>query len=113
MKTKGLLQSIIFGAVLAAPLSASAVVVDFDLYSDADANHATDESGLTSRFVPSNNLLNPSDGYFIETFDAATAMPGFPVGSTTYNHATDNAGCLFNSAVRLESMLLPLVVDLR
>jgi hypothetical protein len=94
---KLLLTLIAFIAIFYAS-SVMAVVIDFDLYSDIDANHATDGSGLTSRFVPSSNLLNPLHGYFIETFDGATAMPGFPTGTTTYNHPTDNEGCMFNSA---------------
>ena len=42
-----------------------------------------DYSGLTSTYVPVNNMIDPATGYFIETFDAATHNPNLPVGLTT------------------------------
>ncbi|GAA0819974.1 hypothetical protein GCM10009111_24740 [Colwellia asteriadis] len=38
---------------------------------------ATDGSGLTSSFVDASNKIDPTNGYLIETFDAATKMIGF------------------------------------
>lgn len=60
---------------------------------------ATDGSGVTSTFVPANNQLNPVNGYFIETFDKATAMalPNVGAGSEFYNIASNSDGCAINS----------------
>jgi len=60
-------------------LPAHAVVVTFG------GQSATDGSGLTSAFVPANNVLNSANGYFIETFDLATTMAGLPAGTTAAN----------------------------
>lgn len=63
--------------------------------------NATDGSGLTSSFIdpndaPSANPLLGVNGYFIETFDAATQMNGQAAGSTSFNEAPAT-GCALNS----------------
>lgn len=60
---------------------------------------ATDGSGLTSSYIDPSNLLDPANGFFIETFDSATQMVGFGAGSTAYNDVNQNgqAGCAINS----------------
>ncbi|MBU1436205.1 MAG: PEP-CTERM sorting domain-containing protein [Gammaproteobacteria bacterium] len=63
--------------------------------------NAGDSSGLTSQFIdplnaPGASAIYGYNGYFIETFDYATAMAGIP-GSVAYNHPTNNAGCSINS----------------
>ena len=64
-----------------------------------------DNSGLTSNYVPVSNIVDPSTGYFIETFDAATANPwlngGLPGTTALHPGANMNiqqgAGCSINS----------------
>lgn len=60
---------------------------------------ASDGSGLTSSFIDPSNLLNPANGFFIETFDSATQMQGFSAGSTAFNDPSQNGqtGCAVNS----------------
>jgi len=59
---------------------------------------ATDGSGLTSSFVDQSNLINSSNGYFIETFDTATAMQDLPgVPNTNYNVLNQSEGCGINT----------------
>lgn len=63
---------------------------------------ATDGSGLTSSLIAPSNVVTFGSGYFIETFDAATAMsiPGVGVdfgGSTAYNIPLNSNGCAINS----------------
>ncbi|MDO6557899.1 PEP-CTERM sorting domain-containing protein [Paraglaciecola chathamensis] len=60
---------------------------------------ATDNSGKTSNNVNSDNTINAiSDGFFVETFDAATAIPGIPsANDTSYNVAGTSEGCAINS----------------
>lgn len=79
-----------------ASLPAHAVVVTFG------GQVATDGSGLTSNFVPANNVLNLANGYLIETFDVATAMAGLTAGTTAANPESgisiqQNQGCSINS----------------
>jgi len=93
---KTIFGSLISGTLLLASFGANAVAIDFDLHG-VDANRATDGSGLTSNFVPSSNT-GLSTGFFIETFDIATPIPGNPPGSTDFNHSTDNVGCSVNTA---------------
>ena len=60
---------------------------------------ATDGSGVTSSLVAPSNVVGFGSGYFIETFDAATAMniPGVGAGSTAYNIPGSSGGCAVNS----------------
>ncbi len=60
---------------------------------------ASDGSGVTSSFVAPTNVVPFGSGYFIETFDAATAMniPGVGAGVTSYNIPGSSAGCAVNS----------------
>lgn len=59
---------------------------------------ATDGSNKTSVNVNANNTITSiSDGFFIETFDSATAIPGFPAGNTSYNVEGASEGCAINS----------------
>jgi hypothetical protein len=78
---------------------------------------ATDGSSKTSQFVNADNTINLiSDGYFIETFDTATAItiPGFPVPpNTTYNVAGASTGCAINSPLMLTTVPSPGVVNVR
>lgn len=86
-----------FATVLALPAQAALVTFDYQV--------ATDGSGKTStRINASNTGLQP--GYYIETFDSRTAMPGFPSGLTqnysqngTLIKFTPNSssGCALNS----------------
>ena len=61
---------------------------------------ATDNSGLTSQYVPINNMItDPSLGYFIETFDKATAVQPFgSANNTTYNVSTPSTSGAPNTA---------------
>lgn len=60
---------------------------------------ATDGSGVTSSLVNASNLVSFGGGYFIETFDTATAMlnSGVGPGSTSYNIPSNSDGCAINS----------------
>lgn len=60
---------------------------------------ATDGSGKTSDNVNSNNTINAiSDGFFVETFDTATAIPGLPsANDSSYNVDGKSDGCAINS----------------
>jgi len=67
---------------------------------DFGGQSATDSSGITSSFVPANNLLNPANGYYIETFDEDTQMIGFVGQDTSYNDLQtlpDDHGCGVNT----------------
>jgi hypothetical protein len=65
---------------------------------------ATDGSGKTSANVNSNNTINAiSDGFFVETFDSATAIPGLPTANDTdYNVAGSSTGCAINSPLLVQ-----------
>jgi hypothetical protein len=86
--------------------SASAATINFGSSSALNgvAQVATDGSGLTSVNVPSSNLTDGGNGFFVETFDQVTQtyLPGttipFPVGSTAYNDTdtTAHVGCAVN-----------------
>ena len=64
---------------------------------------ATDNSGLTSSFISADNLITDiSAGYFVETFDTATAIPAFAVPTNTnYNVAGADTGCGINSPLAI------------
>lgn len=94
---KKVLSSLALAAAALTSLSAQAVTVTFG------GQVATDNSGLTSNYVPANNQLTFGvGGFFIETFDPATAMAGSPFPPLT---SADPApaginiaqGCSFNS----------------
>ncbi|PKI18182.1 Npun_F0296 family exosortase-dependent surface protein [Colwellia sp. 12G3] len=76
-------------------LQANATLITFD------GQLAADGSGLTSQLVDASNQLDASGGLFIETFDAATQMTGFPQNQdTSYNYnntATNTGGCGINT----------------
>jgi hypothetical protein len=86
--------------------SASAATIKFGSSSDLNgvAQVADDGSGLTSVNVPSDNLTDGGNGFFVETFDQGTQtyLPGttipFPVGSTAYNDTdtTAHVDCAVN-----------------
>ena len=77
----------------------------------------TDGSGKTSAFVNSNNTINAiADGYFVETFDQATAIeiPGFPVApNTAHNVAGASDGCAINSPLGISAVPSSGVVNVR
>ncbi|WP_166422392.1 PEP-CTERM sorting domain-containing protein [Paraglaciecola sp. 20A4] len=60
---------------------------------------ATDGSGQTSLNVNADNTINAlSDGFFVETFDKATAIAGLPLTpEESYNVAGKSTGCAINS----------------
>ena len=60
---------------------------------------ATDGSGQTSLKVNADNTINSlSEGFFVETFDKATAISGFPLSPVeTYNVTGKSTGCAINS----------------
>lgn len=59
---------------------------------------ATDDSGLTSQRIDASNVISdPSLGFFVETFDAATSFPAGASGNTDYNVENASAGCQINS----------------
>lgn len=59
---------------------------------------ATDDSGLTSQRIDASNVISdPSLGFFVETFDAATSFPAGASGNTDYNVDGASAGCQINS----------------
>ncbi|MEH6710108.1 MAG: PEP-CTERM sorting domain-containing protein [Paraglaciecola polaris] len=60
---------------------------------------ATDGSGKTSLNVNANNTINSlNDGFFVETFDKATAIGGLPLTQDeSYNVAGLSNGCAINS----------------
>lgn len=86
-------------AAALASVSAQAVTISFG------GQTATDGSGLTSSRVNANNLVPFGSGYFIETFDPATAQPGAPTAPLTTSVPGPNpagpisitSGCSFNS----------------
>tara|TARA_R110001583_G_scaffold22536_5_gene84499 strand:- start:1328 stop:2194 length:867 start_codon:yes stop_codon:yes gene_type:complete len=77
---------------------ASATIITFFGDNNASGQFATDGSGLTSSFVDKSNLIDTSNGYFIETFDLATAMTDLPgMANTQYNVAGQSNGCGVNT----------------
>lgn len=91
---KSTLATLLLGATFAS--NASMITVTFG------GETALDNSGLTSQFIDPTQAASGQgvfgvNGYFIETFDAATAMAGFDAGTNGFNHPTDNAGCAINS----------------
>jgi hypothetical protein len=60
---------------------------------------ATDGSGTTSNSVAPTNVVANGSGYFIETFDVATAMniPGVGASNLDYNIPGNSTGCGINS----------------
>ncbi len=91
--------SLALGAVLTCS-QANAAIITFFGDDIASGQWATDGSGLTSSFVDQSNLIDGSNGYFIETFDSATAMTDLPgMSDDQYNTgaAADAAGCGINT----------------
>jgi len=80
---------------------ANAAIISFFGDNIESGQWATDGSGLTSSFVDQSNLIDPSNGYFIETFDTATAMIGLPAGDPVkqmqYNVDGQSTGCGVNT----------------
>jgi len=94
---KKIIGSLVLGAVLTCT-QANATIITFFGDDAASGQFATDGSGLTSSFVNSSNLIDSSNGYFLETFDLATAMtdlPGNP--DMQYNVDGKSAGCGVNT----------------
>jgi hypothetical protein len=94
-KTKLIAASMVFG--LAAASSVNAATITFG------GQVATDSSGLTSSKIDSSNIIaDVTLGYFVETFDAATAIPAFPsANNTAYNVAGASTGCSINSPLMI------------
>ncbi|KXI28520.1 Npun_F0296 family exosortase-dependent surface protein [Paraglaciecola hydrolytica] len=90
-KSKVFSASLVLAMAMAG--SASAATISFG------GQAATDGSNKTSSFVPADNMINdPSLGYFIETFDVATAVQPFGSDNNTdYNIAGASTGCAINS----------------
>ena len=65
---------------------------------------ATDGSGKTSNKIDSSNIITDvNQGYFVETFDVATAVPAFgSANNTTYNKGV-STGCAINSPLMINS----------
>lgn len=77
---------------------ANATIITFFGDNIESGQWATDGSGLTSSFVDQSNLIDPSNGYFIETFDTATAMLGLPgISDEQYNVDGQSEGCGVNT----------------
>ncbi|MBB19779.1 MAG: PEP-CTERM sorting domain-containing protein [Rickettsiales bacterium] len=78
---------------LAVSQSAHAAVISFG------GQAATDGSGKTSLKINADNTINSlSDGYFVETFDKATAIDALPLTQDeSYNVAGSSNGCAINS----------------
>lgn len=93
-KTNILLKGLAAGCLLSVvPAQASVMIT----YGGISTNvFGGDQSGVTSSFVPVSNTMLPP-GYYIETFDAATQMPGFLPGSTGYNVPGLSNGCAVNT----------------
>jgi hypothetical protein len=102
------------GVVLALGVtsSATALTVKFATQSElsgigetgpAIAQVASDNSGLTSAFVPANNIIDAAaavNGYFVETFDyyddtAGAVLPSANI--TEFNVPLESDGCAINS----------------
>lgn len=85
----------VFG--LAAASSVNAATITFG------GQVATDSSGLTSSKIDASNIISDVTlGYFVETFDAATAIPAFPsANNTAYNVAGASTGCSINSPLMI------------
>ena len=64
---------------------------------------ATDGSSKTSLKVNADNTISSiNDGFFVETFDTATAIPGIPGGGDTqYNVNGKSTGCAINSPLAI------------
>lgn len=105
-KTKLLSASLVLAMSVAG--TASAATVTFGTASNLNgvAQLADDGSGLTSAFVPATNVVvDPTLGYFVETFDAATG-PDLPldmadpeyIERTKFNVDGKSTGCALNSS---------------
>jgi hypothetical protein len=92
-KTKVFSASLALAMAVAGTASAATVTFGGQL--------ATDGSHKTSTKVAANNIITNAqlaNGYFIETFDTATAIPAFPpTPNTAYNVAGADTGCAINS----------------
>ena len=82
---------------LAAAQQVSAATITFG------GQAATDGSNKTSKNVNADNTITSIiDGFFISTFDTATAIPGIPGGGDTqYNVAGKSEGCALNSPLEI------------
>jgi len=77
MQTKTI-SAAVAAAVALVALPAHALIVSFEYQTP------TDGSGKTSTRVDASNMMNPSSGYFIETFDTKTYVP-IPIADQKYN----------------------------
>jgi hypothetical protein len=99
-KTKVFSASIALAIAITGTASAATVTFGGQL--------ATDGSHKTSANVSANNVITGAqiaNGYFIETFDTATAIAGFPAGpnSQQYNVPGASDGCAVNSPLNITS----------
>jgi hypothetical protein len=63
---------------------------------------ATDGSGLTSSFISADNVISDTSlGYFVETFDTATAIAEYGDGDTQFNVDGVSDGCAVNSPLNI------------
>ncbi|WP_032097149.1 MULTISPECIES: Npun_F0296 family exosortase-dependent surface protein [unclassified Alteromonas] len=90
------LKTSIAALLCCAAFTSQAAVITFDF------DVAGDNSGKTSQFIDPTQAVDGNgvfgvNGYFIETFDAATAMNGFPAGTLDFNNSSDSDGCAINS----------------
>lgn len=94
---KSKLVSIAALLTLAAAQQAGAATITFG------GQAATDGSSKTSVNVNADNTITSiNNGFFVETFDTATAIPGFPGGGDTqYNIAGLSEGCAINSPLTI------------
>lgn len=95
-KTLKTLSAAAIACVALSSLPAHAVLVTFG------GQVAGDGSGVTSSRVPTTNVAIAGSGYFIETFDARTAAPYLPAGTTAANpqpgvNINQDQGCAINS----------------
>ncbi len=98
---KSKLKTIVLGLGLGLlSMQAGAVTITFG------GQTASDGSGLTSSEIDPSNIMNPTSGYFVETFDQSTQNPWLAdmglTGTTAPNPATgitiqQNSGCSINS----------------
>ncbi len=100
-KTKLLSASLVLAMGVAGTVNAASVTFGTASNLNGVAQIAADGSGLTSAFVPANNIVtDPTAGFFVETFDAATApqigLP--PANDTSLNVQGASEGCSINSS---------------
>tara|TARA_R110000772_G_scaffold68319_1_gene151280 strand:- start:13234 stop:14085 length:852 start_codon:yes stop_codon:yes gene_type:complete len=98
-------KSVTLAALLAfgAVNQAGAATITYGGQAATDGNNLSVSAGLTSNFISSTNIISDvSLGYFVETFDASTALDPSAGGNTSYNvGGTSSAGCQVNSPLAI------------